>query len=120
MSAAEKSVKTSSVDSGSCQNYGKYEHQSSQVYGLLTPVQYRSSAAMGLASWSLNMPCLKTSLDSEAPMAGNGLVGAGGGFCSQETRRLRWARSCCAVSLQRFVVPCRVSCSDESSFGLAL
>lgn len=39
MSVAEKRVKTSSVDSGSCQNYDNHERSPSQVFELLTPVQ---------------------------------------------------------------------------------
>src|SRR5579871_5098222 len=34
----------------------------------LTPVQYSSSAAISFCSESLKMPCLKTSLESEAPI----------------------------------------------------
>ena len=71
MSAGEKSEKTSSVDSGSSQNCACYVSRALalvQDKAGLTPVQYSSSAAICLGSERRKMPCLKLSLESEAPI----------------------------------------------------
>jgi hypothetical protein len=71
MSAGEKRLNTSSVDSGSSQNClweGQYGEWRRGQEGSFTEAQYGSSAAMALPSESLKMPRLNTSFESEAPM----------------------------------------------------
>ena len=71
-SIGEKRLKTSSADSGSCQNYEQSVHRCLRKETTCTPVQYASSAGIVFGSESLKMPCLKTSLESDCPMVAYG------------------------------------------------
>lgn len=69
ISAGENRLKTSSVVSGSSQNYVRQLLGMCECAMTLTEVQYGSSAGMFFSSESLKMPFLKTSFESEAPIA---------------------------------------------------
>ena len=69
ISAGEKRLKISSVVSGSSQNYSYQLAKVCTCTMTLTEVQYGSSAGMFFSSESLKMPFLKTSFESEAPIA---------------------------------------------------
>lgn len=76
MSAGVNRLKTSSVDSGSSQNYATVSERigtmGSYDRDRQTLAQYGSPAGMSFSSDRRKIPCLKTSFDSEAPIASIG------------------------------------------------